>query len=97
MTFTIGGFNNYARRGICETCCKNVKTKVCKGKCKEEKDIEEFAVIKYGTARNAKCKACVTKARRADTNKKPKKKGRTGRQLSKTDGNLANNLTMMKW
>ena len=94
MTFYVGGFNNYARRGICNTCHGERKTKVCKGACKEERPIEEFDWNQSHTNRNARCRTCLTEEGRVRTSKKVKVKTRV---VGETDANLANDLTRMKW
>lgn len=93
ITYTIGGFNNYSRRGICEECHKNRKTKVCKA-CKQEKPIEQFSFRTYCSERISQCRACTSKKQKATDAKKPKVKKR---KVGKVDGELANDLTKMRW
>ena len=85
MTFTIGGFNNYARRGICENCHLTRKTKVCT-KCKQEKPREEFFFMAGGRKRMPSCKDCHRKAQKR-YKKTPKEKVR---KCEKTDADLFN-------
>lgn len=85
MRIDIGGFNNYARRGICDNCHTHKKTKVCTS-CKEEKPVEEFFVDSGWRKRANKCTVCTkeyNKQMRAKAPKKPRV-----RKVEKTDADL---------
>ena len=89
IRYSIGGFNNYSRRGVCEECHKNIKTKVCHGPCGKEKPLSDFTKIKYGQVVNSFCKVCNNARTKKNAKKRAKVKVRT---VAKTDKELANEL-----
>lgn len=88
IPIVIGGFGNYARQGICESCSTAKKTKACT-KCKEEKPIDQFWSAAGGAKRVTRCHTCMLETKRALRKKRPKKETR---KVEKTDKDLFNQL-----
>ncbi len=88
-----GNFNDYSRGDTCMHCLRDIKKKTCTGPCGEEKDINEFH-IHNGMRRHAKCIECSKEEKRLARLKHKKPRVRT---VEKTDKDLVNKLTMMRW